>query len=196
VRNESDDQYYISVQAFEIQNPGLETETRVTNADPEVLGVLVTPNRMIMAPGSQRSVRIVSLDSNLTTDRVYRVLISPAVGELAPEAAPEGGRGLAIKILTAFEVLAVVRPPNARADIVAERSPTQVVIRNNGNSNALLYDGLVCPPGAKDGEGCASIPATRLYAGRELVVPLLAADQVVTIRQRMRVADEPKDFTF
>lgn len=196
VRNESDEQYYINVQAFEIQNPGAKDEARVTKADPELLGILVTPSRMVMAPGAQRSVRVVGLDPNTAVDRVYRVLISPAVGALAAQEVPEGGRGMSIKLLTAFEVLVVARPTNAHADIVGERSAEQVIIRNTGNSNALLYDGLVCPPDANDEEGCASIPATRLYAGRELVVSLPSPDHVVRIRKRMRVSDNPSDLRF
>lgn len=196
VRNDSDDRYYINVQVFEIENPGEEEERRVTNADPELVGLLVTPNRMIMEPGSQRSVRLVTLNPELTKDRVYRVLISPSVGELQTNAAPEGGRGMAIKILTAFEVLVIARPVDARAQIVADRLPTEVVIRNTGATNALLYDGFVCNRGERDTEKCTSIPVNRLYAGEAMQVALTAPDQVVTLKQRTKVSEDPVDLTF
>ena len=196
VRNDSTDRYYINVQVFEIENPGEAEERRVTNSDPEVVGLLVTPNRMIMDPGSQRSIRLVTLNPELTKDRVYRVLISPSVGDLQTEAAPEGGRGVAVKILTAFEVLVIARPTGARAQVVAERLPGEVVIRNDGATNTLLYDGFVCDKGERDTDKCTGIPINRLYAGETMHVALTAPDQVVTLRQRTKVSEDPVDLTF
>lgn len=196
VRNDSADRYYITVQVSEIENPGEAEEKRITNADPEAVGLLVTPNRMIMEPGSQRSIRLVSLNPELTKDRVYRILISPSVGDLQTEAAPEGGRGMAVKILTAFEVLVIARPVGSRAQIVAERLPNEIVIRNMGATNALLYDGFVCNKGDRDTGKCTSIPVNRLYAGEVMHVPITAPDQVVTLKQRTLVSEDPVDLIF
>src|SRR3546814_2712942 len=82
VRNESPDRYYITITAAEIIQPGTKEEKRVETTDPEVLGLWVTPNRLVIDPGGMRSVRVVSLDVQLTNDRFYRVKTTPQVGDI------------------------------------------------------------------------------------------------------------------
>lgn len=149
VRNESKDRYYVTVSTFEITDAGTDKEQRVTIADPEKLGLLVTPNRLILDPGQMRAIRLVSLNSALTSDRVYRVSVIPQIGDLALEDTAPDSRGLAIKLLAAFDVLVTVRPDAQQRALVARRAGNMVTLANEGNSNILLLDGAICPaPGA------------------------------------------------
>ena len=148
LRNESKDKYYITVTPTEVTNPGDDNSTKISKTNPEELGLLVTPNRTILEPGASRSIRVVSLNGPLNRDRIYRVLIAPQVGELKPDAAPNGEKAAAIKILTAYEALVIVRPQISNADLVAKRTVDGITLSNSGNTNILIYDGTACPPRA------------------------------------------------
>jgi hypothetical protein len=105
----------------------------------------VTPSRIILDPGQLRAIRVVSLDSNLTKDRIYRISITPQIGELTATPSDTQGHGLAIKMLTAFDALVSVRPGNPVETLVATRQGANLVLSNRGNSNLLLLDGKICP---------------------------------------------------
>lgn len=145
VRNESKDKYYITVSTSEIVNPGSADEVRKPGSNPEELGLLVTPGRMILEPGQMRAIRIVSLNEGLAKDRVYRVNVTPQIGELGATSAAPDARGLAIKLLAAFDVLVTVRPEKDDATLAARRDGNFLDLSSTGNSNVLLLDGQICP---------------------------------------------------
>jgi len=145
IRNESKDRYYVTVTVSEVVSPGTPEERRVTETDPEKLGLLVTPQRLIMDPGQMRAIRLVSLNRDLARDRVYRVNVTPQVGKLDVAQSDTTSRGIAIKMLTAFDALVTVRPDGARGTLVATPANGMLTLGNTGNSNILLLDGEVCP---------------------------------------------------
>lgn len=199
IRNESEDRYYISVQASEIMSPGTEQEARVEIADPEQLGLLVTPSRLIMEPGATRSIRVVSLNQDTDRDRVYRVLIRPEVGAILAPEAPAGETGVAIKLLASYDVLVIARPPQGEARVEMTRSASEAVLRNTGNSNTLLLDGRICPAGVSaqsQDDRCRALPAYRLYAGGQVVVPLNSPDESIFVREQRRFSADPRDVSF
>lgn len=194
IRNDSEDRYYISVETAEIVAPGTDAEERRGIADPEQLGLLVTPNRMVLEPGASRSIRVVSLNQALAQDRIYRIMISPQVGAIQTSEAQPEVRDLAIKILSAYEALVVARPPNPAPKVVAQRADDRIIFSNEGNSNVLFLDAFVCPPsvtGLTANETCRSFPATRLYAGGTIEMPLESADEIVIVRERASSDADP-----
>ena len=193
IRNDSSDRYYITVQPYEITAPGTPAEARVTMADPDQLGLLVTPNRLILEPGASRSIRVVSLNEELTQDRIYRVLITPQVGNIAAgERAPDDSE-LAIKVLAAYDVLVVARPRQIEPQLEVNRAAQQVVIRNTGNSNVLLFDGRACPTedAAENDPACRQLPSTRLYPGADITIPLEQPTDRVIFRERRTLSSQP-----
>lgn len=201
IRNDSKDRYYITVKAFEIVEPGTEKEARVELADPEQLGLLVTPNRLVLEPGAARSVRLVSLNHGLTRDRVYRVLVTPQIGSIEGVARPKQDESaLAVKLLAAYDVLVLARPEDPQPKIEATRTPGELTLRNVGNSNVLLSDGKVCPsedarsPG--DGDACKTLESVRLYPGNVLKIPLARASDIVTMQERYALKDNGKQIKF
>lgn len=168
VRNESEDVYYITVTTSEIENPGTAGEMRTTQIDPEKLGLLVTPNRLILRPGELRAIRVVSLNRDLAQDRIYRVNINPEIGELSIDQDDLQNRGLAIKLLAAFDVLVTVRPREGDPELVALREGDRIELRNEGSSNLLMLDGKVCPV-----EGTSLSGDLLQYYRSELVAPVI-----------------------
>lgn len=221
IRNESSDRYYITVTPSEITSPGTDVEKRVEQADPEALGLLVTPNRLVIDPGGIRSIRVVSLDDNPTSDRVYRVKITPQVGELQSTVG-EGAKGIAIKVLAAYDILVTARPKRAKADLQVTRGDGELIIRNIGNSNTLLYEGRTCSTAvplknatvndavapslasqeadvkeaASPGAGCTELGARRIYSGNEWKIPLPGGQGKVKFKQRSLASSDPKEIEF
>jgi P pilus assembly chaperone PapD len=155
--NDSDERSYVEISPAEIVNAGQSSETRRQIPDPEQLGLLVSPNRMILEPGQHKVIRIAAISPVVERERVYRVTVKPVVGDVS-----EGQSGL--KLLVGYDVLAIVRPTNPTPKIVGNREGRTLVIRNEGNSSAELLNGKQC---VTAGERCSALPGKRLYSGAQ-----------------------------
>lgn len=155
--NNSDERSYVEITPAEIINPGLSSEVRQEFADPQRLGLLVSPNRMVLEPGQHKAIRIAAIAPPADRERVYRVTIKPVVGDIS-----EGQSGL--KILVGYDVLAMVRPAILVPKIVGSREGLTLVVRNEGNSSVELLNGKQC---VTAGKGCSALAGKRLYSGAE-----------------------------
>lgn len=208
IRNESKDRYYITVNPVEIVEPGTDGESRVQTADPEKLGLLVSPNRLIVEPGGMRSIRVVSLNEALTSDRVYRVKVTPQVGQIDAPDVQGDAKGVSVKLLTAYDLLVTARPPKPKAEIVNSRARDTLTLRNAGNTNVLLFEGRACPAGIKPQvaepekaaaaptNGCADLGARRLYPGNSWSTDVPAGTARLFFKQRTSATGDPKDIEF
>lgn len=155
VSNQGDERMFVTVEPRIVNDPGTDQESRETMQNPEALGLLVTPNRMILEPGQTRLLRIAPLPRQTDTDRIYRVSVRPVVGRLDPNRS-------GVRVVVGYQLLVIIRPPGAEADIRASRDGRTITFTNRGNSNALLFNGRQCN---SEGAGCVDLPARRLYAG-------------------------------
>lgn len=153
--NDSKERMYLSAEASEIVLPGQSGEQRVQNPDPEKLGLLVTPARMILEPGEHKLVRIAAIAAPGDRDRVYRVMIKPVAGGVAAQES-------ALKILVGYDVLVMVRPAAPQPDVKATRTGKSITFRNGGNTNVELTDGRQCDEAGKQ---CKELGSKRLYEG-------------------------------
>ena len=160
--NDTNERMYIIAEANLIANPGLSSEKRLQDPDPEKLGLLVTPTRMILEPGQRKILRVAAITPAGPTDRIYRVTIKPVSGGAA--AGPSG-----LKILLGYDVLVVVRAAQLHPDLLSERSGRSMTLKNRGNTNVELFDGQQCDA---QGKHCVELPSKRLYAGAEWVQAL------------------------
>jgi P pilus assembly chaperone PapD len=162
VRNRGDDTAYVVVEPAEVVAPGTADERRRTVADPEALGLLAAPSRLVLEPGARRIVRLARLDDPGARERVWRVGVRPVSG--ATTSATN-----ALQVLVGYGVLVLGRPEAPRAEIRGERRGDALVLVNAGNANALLYGGRHCDAA---GERCVELPTRRLYAGNRWRLPL------------------------
>lgn len=154
VWNNSDERSYVEIAPVEVLSPGSPEERRVREPDPEKLGLLVSPNRMILEPGQRKVVRIARIVPAPDQERVYRITIKPVVGEVS-------GDHSGLKVLVGYDVLAIARPANPSPSVSGHRDANRLIVRNGGNSSVELMNGKQC-----DGAGqCVSLPGKRLYAG-------------------------------
>lgn len=155
--NNSDERYYVEITPAEILNPGQLSEMRREVPNPEQLGLLVSPNRMILEPGQHKVIRVAAIASPAGRERVYRVTVKPVVGDIS-----DGQTGL--KILVGYDVLTIVRPGNPVPKIVGGREGRTLVVRNDGNSSAELLNGKQC---VTPGKNCTELRGKRIYSGAE-----------------------------
>lgn len=154
VHNTGKERMYVVVEPAEIQAPGLSQQKRVKIRDPQKLGLLVTPSRLILEPGQRKVVRFAALAANAATDRIFRVTIRPVVGKVI-------ARTTAIKIVVGYDLLVIIRPQRPKPNLIGQRNGRTITFRNTGNTNALLFNGRQCD---KAGKNCKTLPVKRMYA--------------------------------
>ena len=162
VANNGSDRAFVSIEPAQIVNPGTPAEVRKSDPDPEKLGLLVSPSRMILEPGQRKLVRFADIDPAADHERVYRVTVKPVVGEMSTE---QSG----LKLLIGYDVLVLVRPAQPHSDVVFTRSADGGSFHNEGNVSVELTNGRQCDA---SGKSCVELPGKRLYAGAEWTLPL------------------------
>ncbi|WP_337847882.1 hypothetical protein [Sphingomonas sp.] len=162
VWNSGSERIYVVAEPSEIVFAGKADERRVQMADPAQLGLLVAPNRLILEPGERKLIRIAAIAERTGTERIYRVAIKPVTGDIT-------AAGSGLKLLVGYDALVIVRPTELHSEITGTRIGNILTLRNDGNTNAELFDGKQC-----DGMGrnCVSLPPKRLYAGASWDQPL------------------------
>lgn len=165
--NNGPDRSFVEVDPREIIGPGTAQQSSRNDPDPEKLGLLVSPERMVLEPGQRRILRIASIGTN-DRERVYRVTVKPVVGELTSQ---QSG----LKLLIGYDVLVLVRPSRPAPHVSGFRSGTQLRLKNDGNVSVELVDGRACDSSMRN---CTQLPSGRLYAGADKVVDIGAAEKV------------------
>ncbi|MDH5737648.1 MAG: fimbria/pilus periplasmic chaperone [Gammaproteobacteria bacterium] len=163
VTNSDDETMYIEVEVFKVLEPGTGQEERIKD-NPRVLGLLATPNKLVIPPKSQKLVRLVNLEPQSKEERIYRINITPIVPPLEENVSQ-------LRIVVAYQILAIVQPPNPESKLIAHRSGKKIIFTNEGNTNVLLSEGKQCDISSAD--LCESLESHRLYAGNtwELKLP-------------------------
>lgn len=155
VWNNAPERAYVAVEPREIINPSLNSQRDRRDPDPEKLGLLVSPSRMILEPGERRLLRIASLAPGSDQEHVYRVTVKPVVGGVD---AKDSG----LKLLVGYDVLVLVRPAQPVTNVSAVRIGKKLTFKNMGNVSVEIVDGKQC--NASQAE-CTKLPGKRLYAG-------------------------------
>jgi P pilus assembly chaperone PapD len=164
VWNKSPDRAYVAVEPREILNPSLPSQSVRRDPDPEKLGLLVSPTRMILEPGQRKLLRLVAMPAAADREHVYRVTVKPVVGKIE-------GDSSGLKLLVGYDVLVLVRPAQPAVSVSAKRSERTVTFNNGGNVSVELVDGRQCQAAAQ----CTSLPGKRLYPGAAWTVELPSA---------------------
>lgn len=163
VWNNAPERSYISIEPREIIHPGLAAQSIRQDPDPEKLGLLVSPQRMILEPGQRKLVRIGTLSTRADREHVYRVMVKPVVAGVQ---ADDSG----LKVVVGYDVLVLVRPAEAAPNVTASRSGRQLTFRNAGNVSVEIVDGRQC----RLPKQCSDLPGKRLYPGASWSVDLPA----------------------
>ncbi|MFK8017032.1 MAG: molecular chaperone [Gammaproteobacteria bacterium] len=158
VENLGDEPLYVAIKPHVVHNPGTHRERRELIRDPRAAGLLVTPNRLVIAPGARKRLRLVNLNPGASDERVYRVAVTPVVGELTAE---QSG----LKVLIGYEVLVLAQPTTPSPDLLAQRIGGALHFENRGNTNVLLREGHQCTSVDAPLDTCTPLASKRLYPG-------------------------------
>lgn len=153
--NTGKERIYVVAEPAEIVNPGRPDERRVANPDPGALGLLVTPQKMILEPGERKLIRVAAIAPRTTRERIYRVTVKPVSGGVTAQAT-------ALKVLVGYDVLVMVRPTTLDGTVTAVRTGASLSLTNTGTTNVELFEGRQCDAAGKT---CTPLPPKRLYAG-------------------------------
>lgn len=162
ILNNSPDRTFVAVEPREILNPSLPSQTVRQDPDPEKLGILVSPSRLILEGGQRKLMRIAAIGASPDRERVYRITVKPVVGALQ---ANESG----LKIMVGYDVLVLVRPVHVLPAVTGVRKGRTLTFENHGNVSVEVIDGRQCSP---DQRHCTELPGKRLYPGADWTVPL------------------------
>lgn len=171
VSNPDAETMFVEVEVLEVRHPGTDKEERIVVRNPEEIGLIATPKRLVVPAGASRIVRLVNLAGHGASERVYRVNVKPVAAPEEEKAADDGKKSMSIKILIAYQLLIFVDPEKSEALIEGRRDGNQLHLANKGNVNTYLYDGRQCKEGETP-EQCATLQAVRLYPGNEKVLTL------------------------
>lgn len=156
VFNDGPERMYVAADPFEIVDAGTPEERRIqVAADPEQAGLLVSPRKIVLAPGERQTIRVAAIGERPETDRVYRLAIRPVAGPLQADQS-------ALKVLVGYDALVLVRPATQIDDVSSVRDGRSLTLTNAGNTAQELFDGRQCDASGGD---CRSLPAKRLYPG-------------------------------
>ncbi len=161
--NNGKSEIYVAVDPREILAPGTVSQTSRNDPDPEKLGLLVSPARLVLEPGQRRLLRIASIAPS-DRERIYRVTVRPVVGKLTSQIS-------GLKVLVGYDMLVIVRPSELRPHVSGSRVGDVLTLKNDGNVSVELVAGRACEQSRKI---CEDLPDTRLYAGAEKTVKLSA----------------------
>lgn len=170
INTNENENLYIQVDPFEVINAG--------NTDQELVALditdnpefLVTPNRLVVAPGGRSLVRFLNLLPPGEVERVYRVNLTPITPPVELEA-PTGEVRSRLEVVVAYQVLVIVLPAAPRPVVNMSRDRNLAAFTNAGNSNYLLTDGMQCNP--EDPRECEALEDRRIYPGNnwQLTLP-------------------------
>ncbi|ROS01900.1 hypothetical protein EDC56_2349 [Sinobacterium caligoides] len=175
---------YVIVELYEVINPGTDHEQRRFVQDPKSVSLLISPNKFVILPGGRKQVRIVDIKGPGDSDRIYRAIFKPVVGDT--EAASTG-----VKIMIAYETLILRRPKQPDYTVQAKRQGRQLTFTHTGNSATKLESVYHCAQGQSlKQQNCTELKGARLYADNKLTLTTPAGGEVfyelVTADKRLK----------
>jgi P pilus assembly chaperone PapD len=160
--NNSPERSFVAIEPREVLDPGLPSQSVHQDPDPQKLGLLVSPNRMILEPGQRKLVRMATLSPSAEHEHVYRVTIKPLVAGIQTS---DSG----LKVIVGYDVLVLVRPAQPLPNVTATRNGKVLTFSNAGNVSVELIDGRECSGAHTQ---CTELPGKRLYPGASWRVDL------------------------
>lgn len=82
ITNPDPETMFVEVEALDVRHPGTDKEERIVVRNPEEIGLIATPKRLVLPSGASRVIRLVNLAGHGDPERVYRVNVKPVA---APE---------------------------------------------------------------------------------------------------------------
>lgn len=179
VRNSGDATAFVRVTVSEVIYDA-EHQPREVELDPAEMasrGLLASPSRLIVPAQGQQAVRLLYLGER-ERERYYRVRFIPVLPQSADEFALSTQEALdyrsqlsaGVNILAGYGVFVIVHPDAAQYDVQSVPGDGQIVLRNHGNSTAVLDELRACSGTARS-ETCGPPQRIHLLPQRQHRLP-------------------------
>lgn len=170
VTNRGKKKAYVDIAARILENPGAENEKEVSYKNPKQLGLIVSPQKLIIAPGQSRAIRVSSIIPPGNAERNYRISVVPKKNFSIKKPVAKGKMGAQVNILIGYELTVRVAPKNPTLDYSITRQGDKLLIKNTGNITFIINKRKYC--GGTD--PCKEKANIRAYPGVTELVPFPA----------------------
>ncbi len=181
--NQGKETMYLKISVVEVINPGAENQEIRKITNPKELGLLVSPQRLVVKAGEEGRIRMVSL-TEPENDRFYKITVEPVVGEL------QSKEQIGVKILVGYSAWAYVRPKGASPSVTGRREGKKLILTNSGGTLAQMMAGKQCTVA----KSCTKIDPFRVLAGQQKTIDLTHENAPVSFR--MTWGNEGEDLSF
>lgn len=150
VTTNSDTTEYVKTTVKKINNPGTSQENEIILNQSSGQGIIVTPAKFGLAPGTTRIIRLINIQQP-QTEEAYRVYFEgvPALNNSNDKNEPKGAAKLGISMI--WGVLVNVPPAAPRLDFTLD--PVSREVSNTGNIHLKINSIGLCPEQLTD-DGC------------------------------------------
>ncbi len=139
---------YVKTTVKKINNPGTAQENETTISQSSGNGIVVTPEKFGLAPGTTRIIRLINIQQP-QTEEAYRVYFEGVPGLNNNNSEAKSPAKLGISMI--WGVLVNVPPATPRLDFTLD--PASRVVSNTGNIHLKIESIGLCPQQLTD-EGC------------------------------------------
>ncbi len=173
---------YVSTQIYRVDHPGTPAQTFTALSDnPYQVGLIVTPNKMVIPAGQMRIIRALYIGKSAASDVVYEVKLSPVSGQLVAIGSNDKDVSAGIQLIISYGVAVFVRPTTLIPDIEATRNGTALTLKNTGNTTVQIGNCKQCP--SLDQCNKVATLAATLYPGNTFHYTLPANLPVLCTRE-------------
>ncbi len=128
-------------------------------------GLVVTPPKLVIAPGASRLVRIQLTKTPEYTEKMYEILVNPVESDLIIKNNKQDNKVQAgIRLVVSYGILAAVAPTHIQAKLALDRQGDKIIAINSGNVSILLSDGQQCVANK-----CEKLSVYRVYPDTKIV---------------------------
>jgi len=181
VYNVGNDKAYVALNIALVKHPGLPDQQEIPLQDnPYQVGLIVTPNKMVIPPGQMRMARMLYIGQPPEEDLVYKVRIAPATGQYVV-ISNNNGVNAGVNVIIAYSVNVFVRPLKPLVKMSLVRQGQDLRFENQGNTNVLIGYCQQCP--TQDPKHCTSFDVSKRIYARETYHYQLPSALPVTCNQ-------------
>lgn len=148
----------ISIDLLQVIEPASShNDNETTTPAPEDV-LRIEPASATVLPGDVLSVVIHHKSRSVVDDEIYRLLLTPSVVST---------KTAAMNILLSYDLMLMIRPVGAQADIRLRHTHEGIALINHGKTNAMLTSMQLCDELT---EICHHLPPTRMYSKQHLPI--------------------------
>lgn len=167
VQNSGADTLGVEINPEEVIRAGFKDEHKVATKD-----LIVSPKRISLPPGSQRTIRLLLKSLPETEEKVFRIALLPKLEGFTPEEQSTSSKKTEIKVITTVGLLVFAVPQKPNPQLVWKKESNKIIFNNTGNTNFYLEQENNCEstPGKEEQKCSSTTKATRLYPGNTWTV--------------------------